>query len=112
MKDLANSNLGSDDRSLLSELRTLIAASLPEVRLILFGSVARGESGRESDYDVYAITEAPVPVSAQREISEQLLPLELARSVVISLMFCSRSEWEAEQRLPLHREIQRDGILL
>ena len=44
----------------------VIAAFLPGASVVLYGSVARGEQGPESDYDVLILVDAPLTRQEER----------------------------------------------
>ena len=112
MKTVREALLSEKDEQLLSQLRAIVNRHLPDAKLILFGSVARGEQEPDSDYDIYVITSGQVPQEQKRAIQADVLDLELEADALIMLMFCVREWWEQHPRMPLHREIQRDGVVL
>ena len=49
-----------DDPALFEAVRRLVAAYQPE-RIYLFGSVARGDAGQDSDYDLLVVVPDDAP---------------------------------------------------
>ena len=96
----------------LSEVvRRLVEAYRPE-HIYLFGSVARGDAGPDSDYDIMVV----VPDEAQREIQECDLAYRALRGLGIAkdILVWTRSEFEKRLHLKasLPSAILREGKLL
>ncbi len=65
--------------------------------LVLFGSVARGEAGPDSDADVLVLTEAPR--EARQRMNEISYDLDLENAVVTQLVPLTTESFEAEARM-------------
>lgn len=99
-------------RSLLKELRRRLEALYGPrlVRLVLFGSQARGEAEPGSDIDVLVVLEGPVrPGEEIRRTGEIASEISLENNVVISCAFISAERFEREQS-PLLINVRREGI--
>ena len=70
VKDL---ELYTHQRVTLTELNDALCKQFPIRGMILFGSVARGDTDEESDMDVLIITEDPLERKQQRRISSIVL---------------------------------------
>ena len=99
---------------LLRECKRLIQQYAPNATVLLYGSVARGVAGPDSDWDLLVLTVAPPTPAQRRGISDALYGLELQHGLVISELVCSRDEWDASvSRVgPLHQNVDRDGVLI
>jgi excisionase family DNA binding protein len=99
------------DRLLGELLRRLTEAYEPE-RIYLFGSAARGDSDKESDYDVLLVVpdDAPPERLRARKGYEALWGLGAAVDVVV----WRRSAFEASAEAPtsLPAIVLREGVLL
>ena len=98
-------------RSLLTELRsrfeTLYGARL--VRLVLFGSQARGDAEPGSDIDVLVVLEGAVrPGEEIARTGEITAGISLENNVVISCTFISADRFEREES-PLMINVRREG---
>ncbi|MBM4045109.1 MAG: nucleotidyltransferase domain-containing protein [Planctomycetes bacterium] len=102
------------DKKLLQECKGIIQRLLPGATVLLYGSVARGRQGPESDYDVLVLTENLLSTREEEEVGDALFDLELEHEVVISLLFFTKEQWGTSlyRAMPLHREVERDGIVL
>lgn len=115
MKTIGDTDvLTSAEREMLSEVKRIVLDRLPDSRVMLYGSAARGEHGAESDYDIVAVHTRQLTWSEQVEVSEAVYDLELERGVVISLMLYGVDEWNAPLMCvsPYHKAVEREGIVL
>ena len=101
----------SDDPALAEVVRRLIAAYDPE-RVYLFGSVARGDAGPDSDYDllVVVLDDASAERRGGRVAYESLRGTGTAADVVV----CTHSYFEDRRTLKasLPGTVLREGRLL
>ncbi len=97
---------------LLTELRRRLDKRYGQrlVRLILFGSNARGDEDPGSDIDVLVVLKGSVQPG--KEISRTIhdvAELSLQHNVVFSCVFISAHRFESEQS-PLLINVRREGI--
>jgi predicted nucleotidyltransferase len=99
-------------RNLLAELRARLEALYGPrlVRLVLFGSHARGDAEPGSDIDVLVVLEGPVrPGEEIARAGEITAGMSLENNVVISSTFISADLFEREQS-PLMINVRREGV--
>jgi predicted nucleotidyltransferase len=98
----------------LTELKDRLSARYPGVRLVLFGSAARGDMDDESDIDVLVLTSTPLSMRAQDDIVHEAFAINLRYDTNISVLITDRQNWEygVFLVLPLRKEIEREGIVL
>ena len=97
---------------ILAELRHHLEALYGErlVRMILFGSQARGDAEAGSDIDVLVVLKGSVsPGQEIRRTSEMKAALSLHYDVVISCTFISADRYATEQS-PLLLNVRREGV--
>jgi len=104
-------NLLAQDPALAEIVRRLVDAYQPQ-SIYLFGSVARGEGGPDSDYDLLVVVadDAPPERRRSRLAYEVLRGTGLAADVLV----CSRSYFEARRHLraSLPGTVLREGKLV
>jgi len=112
MKTLDQINLSPADRQAVEAAAAVLRREFPVTQVRLFGSKARGEVHPESDIDLLALTRRPVSRAEKDHAIALLLDLELKLAVVISVLFVPEEEWDhgLYQVLPIHTEIERDGV--
>jgi uncharacterized protein len=105
-----------DDKvtAILSELRRRFEVLYGErlVRMVLFGSQARGDAQPESDIDVLVVLRGQVnPGEEIARTGEVTAWLSLKHDVVISRVFTSADQFSSEQS-PLLLNVRREGRLV
>ena len=104
--------ISEQDKALLSQIKRLILVVAPTAEVLLYGSVAKGLQGPESDYDILVLTDEPLSANSKRNIERQILGLELAHDVVLSTLYHSKAEWRRRATLPFHNEVEKHGVAL
>ncbi len=96
----------------LKEKLTRLFAS--QVKLYLFGSVARGDLGPESDIDVLVLFDGKLTPIVEKEIMDAAFQIELEDDVVFGLMIESMNDWHSPlfRAMPIHRVIDEEGVLV
>jgi len=99
-------------QNLLAELRRRFEALYGPrlVRLMLYGSQARGDAEPGSDIDVLVVLEGPVQPGEEIERTlDDVASLSLENNVVICCVFISGDKFEREQS-PLMLNVRREGV--
>jgi len=84
------------------------------VEVILYGSRARGDNRRDSDWDVMILLKRKdVDKNVEQTFRHNLLDIELEIGVPVSVFVYSKSDWEGKYSItPLFRSIKKEGILI
>lgn len=107
-------NISATDKELLREIKRVIRDFLPNAQVLLYGSVARGTHGPESDYDVLVLTDEVLDTREEGKVRSAVFDVELTCDVVISTQFYARAQWNTPlyRAMPFHQEVDRDAILI
>jgi predicted nucleotidyltransferase len=91
-----------------NELQRILGRQL--IRLVLYGSQARGEAHPGSDVDILCVMRGPFDYSQMiRQTSEATARLSLAYGIVLSRVFATEHDL-AERQLPFFMNIRREGL--
>lgn len=98
----------------LAELKERLTVSYPVVRLVLFGSAARGEMDAESDVDVLVLTHQPLDRKSQDDIVHEVFGINLHYDTNISVLITDLQNWDEGvfSILSIRKEIDKEGIAL
>ncbi len=82
--------------------------------VILYGSRARGDNKRDSDWDVMILLNRKnVDKKIEQTFRHHLLDIELEIGVPISVFVYSKSDWEGKYSItPLFKSIKKEGIII
>ena len=95
----------------ISDLIKRIVEAVDPVRIILFGSTARGEAGRHSDIDVLVVVKEG---SHRRKSAQVIYHWLLGFGIPVDVVVATPSDMEQYHDSPglVYREAIRDGIEL
>ena len=114
MKELDDRQIPAYLRRALQAGRERITAECRVNRMVLFGSVVRGEADEESDTDLLVVlTERPTHHIRDR-ITSLILDVNLEHDTNLSELIVDRETWDRglPSALPIHTEIEEVGIRL
>lgn len=102
------------ERNISQMIKSRIKQKNPLADIILFGSHARGQSNKDSDWDILILLNQPVVNRMmEREYRDELFAIELEIGEPISTLVFSKSDWEQKHEItPLYQNIKREGIYL
>jgi predicted nucleotidyltransferase len=97
----------------LQSIKACIAAVDSKAEVILFGSRARGDARKDSDWDLLILTPGPVDIRTEQRFRHKLFELEIEYGQAISTRVYSKEDWAKKQNVtPLFREINKEGVAL
>ena len=102
------------EKTLLLRCREALKALDPAAEIILYGSRARGDADRESDYDLLILSDGDASIEREDFFRRRLFPLELETGAVVTVLLVGRKEWKSPLygAMPFYQNIQRDGVVL
>jgi len=83
-----------------------------EAEVILYGSHARGEALKDSDWDILVLlNKDSVTLETEQQFRHHLLDVELQIGEAISVFVRAKSEWETKYKItPLYKSIRLEGV--
>ena len=102
------------DIELLRRCKKAITEVAADADVILYGSRARGDADEYSDYDILVIVDGPADMALEEKIRGNIYPLELETGAVLTLILYNKQQWDSPlyRAMPLHKNIDREGVLL
>jgi uncharacterized protein len=101
------------DKYIANRIRDVIKAIDPQALIILFGSRARGEAKKDSDWDILILIDSQVNIEIERSFRYSLLDLELETGEVFSTFVHNKKIWNTKHKVtPFYRSIKKEGVRL
>ncbi|MDD5673739.1 MAG: nucleotidyltransferase domain-containing protein [Chitinivibrionales bacterium] len=99
---------------LLLKVKEAVVQLEPSAEVILYGSRARNDFREYSDWDFLILVDGTVDTARVDRIRHLLYEIEWETGEVISTIVKSRQLWNnPDYRIvPLHKSVEREGILL
>ena len=96
----------------IAKIVKLARKEFPESEIILYGSRARGDNQKDSDWDLLVLIDAPeVSFNREKKIIDDFYELELDMGEVFSPLIYRKSDWvEKYAHTPLFENVSREGI--
>jgi predicted nucleotidyltransferase len=101
------------DTHIAKRIREEIKSIDPKAQVILFGSRARGDAKKDSDWDVLILVDSQVTTDIERSFRYKLFDLELETGEVFSTFIHNKKVWNARHKVtPFYRSIKKEGVRL
>jgi predicted nucleotidyltransferase len=82
----------------------------PNAEVILFGSRARGDYRKDSDWDFLILTDLSVDWRLTDKIRDEIFDTELETETAIFSLVKNRKEWKKTDFLEINQNIFQEGI--
>ncbi len=82
----------------------------PNAKIILFGSRARNDAKKDSDWDFLILTEATPDRVFRNKIYDELFELELETDEVLTGIIQNLDSWNEYSNTPIYQNILQDGV--
>jgi predicted nucleotidyltransferase len=98
----------------LRKIKTIVTSQFEVERVILFGSVVRGEADKESDIDLLIVTKRPLNRWERHQITDVVCEINLEHGTNFSTLVVDSDAWDHGpiSLLSIHEEIQQEGVLV
>ena len=98
----------------MKQVKEAILEIETNAEILLYGSRARGDSIEQSDWDFLILLDGKVDDKRIDKIRHRLYELEWEFGEVISSIIRNKEEWNSMpfKSMPIHHEIEREGIRL
>ena len=102
------------EQHIVNSIRERVLKLNPNAEVVLFGSHARGQATRDSDWDILILLNSlNVTREMEKKYREELFDLELEIGEPVSTFVFSKKDWELRHSFtPFYQNIKHDGMLL
>ena len=96
---------------ILKKIADFTRLKYPKAEVYLFGSQARGDARKLSDWDLLILlNKEQISFEEETQIMDDFYELELETGEVISPLIYTKTEWELNHRMtPLYTNISKEG---
>ncbi len=91
-----------------------VKSTVPNAKVILYGSYARGDFTADSDLDILILLDKDVITREdEKMVKYPLYDIEFETGKKISPLVLTKSDWESRHKItPFYENVERDGIVL
>ena len=101
------------NQQIFKEIQTLKRQILPNEKVILFGSQARGDARPDSDWDLLVLLDKENKTFEDEDIySYPFTELGWNHGVAINSILRTKKQWEQSKHFPFYENVMREGILI
>lgn len=96
----------------LKKIKFAVLSVDDKADIILFGSRARGDHKKDSDWDILVLTNKEVDVAFQNDIRDKLYTLELEHDQPVSSIIVDRKQWNKMSITGFYENVTKEGVAL
>jgi predicted nucleotidyltransferase len=102
------------EKDITHRIKARIKQKNPLADIVLYGSHAKGQYHKDSDWDILILlNQSNVNRAIEREYRDELFDIELDIGEPISTFVFSKFDWEQKYHMtPLYQDIKNEGIYL
>ena len=101
------------DTYIATRIRTEIKRIDPKAKIVLFGSRARGDAKKDSDWDLLILIDSLNIRESEDLFRDKIYDLELETGEIISMFVYNNKDWTSRHKItPLYKSIKKEGVVL
>ena len=114
MKSFESASLMKNESEAIEAATRMLKSEFSIVKVILFGSKARGEHDEHSDIDLLVVASRLLHWKEEKAIVGALFDIGMEYDVIFSPLFTFSDEWEQGifTEFPIYQEISRNGAVV
>jgi len=101
------------NQQIFQEIQTLKRQILPNEKVILFGSQARGDARPDSDWDLLVLLNKKKKTFEDEDIyGYPFAEMGLKHKTYISVKIYTENDWKKRKPTPFYKNVRKEGILI
>jgi uncharacterized protein len=103
-----------EKEELLNKIKSEIQLLEPEADIILYGSRARGDFRKDSDWDILILVDGTINQFRKNKIKDSIYEIEWDTGEVLVSIIRSREQWNSplQKITPFYKNIVQEGIFI
>jgi len=98
------------NQQIFKEIQTLKHQILPNEKVIIFGSQARGDAREGSDWDLLVLLGKDKKEQADKDKIFEFVLMGWRLGVYLSIKLYTENEWDMRKYTPFYENVVNDGI--
>lgn len=100
-------------KNIIKLIRNNVNQIDPTADIFLYGSRARGNFRKDSDWDILILTNEPTNIKKEDEFCDNLYELGLETEEFFSVFTYSKNDWNKRKEfLPFFKNVLEEGIII
>jgi len=95
---------------IFENIRTLKHELLPNDRMILFGSQARGDARPDSDWDLLVLLDKEKKEQSDKDKAFQFVLMGWDYGTYLSIKIYTEEQWKKGKMFPFYKNVEKEGI--
>ena len=100
------------NKAFLQKVKESVHSIDPQADAYLFGSRARGNHRKDSDWDILVLTQKQLDLNLKYTFLDTLTELELKTAKVVNPVIRYKPDWPNYEVTPFYQNIKEEGVLL
>jgi uncharacterized protein len=102
----------SIERLIIRKVKEKVLAIDGKAEITLFGSRARGDARKDSDWDFLILMNSPVTFHLKNKLRNELYDIELETGEIIGTIIENKEDWDRKIVTDIHKNIAKEGIAI
>ena len=102
------------DNDIIVRIKAILNKSVPDAKVILYGSFARGDNNKDSDLDLLILLDnEKITHELEKEVKYPLYDIEFDTGQIISPLVLTKKDWETKHKItPFYENVLKEGVVL